>query len=133
MRRLVVDTSVLIRLYVPDGPLPKGAEAAMDSAWRGDAMIVAPELALAEAAQVLRKKELAGYLSPDECDEILQRILELPVEWLGHRNHLVDAVGLSRTTGLTAYDALFVALARAHSAELLSADEEMLAAYQTSG
>ena len=48
MRAVVVDTSALIRLYVPDGPIPEGLEAAMGAAWRGEALLIAPDLLLAE-------------------------------------------------------------------------------------
>ena len=50
MKVIVADTSALIRLYLPDGPIPDGFEDYVDSAWRAEATIVVPELALPEVA-----------------------------------------------------------------------------------
>jgi predicted nucleic acid-binding protein len=125
MRAFVIDTSALIRLYVPDGPLPQGLERAVDLAWRAEASLLAPELALAEAAQVLRKKERSGYLSSQECDEVLDELLGLPIELAGHRDLLARAVEISRERELTVYDALFLALAERHTAELITADRTL--------
>ncbi len=126
MRGVVVDTSALIRLFVPDGPLPEGLEAAVDAAWRGDALLMAPDLLLAEIGQVLRKKERAGYLRKEESDEILAAVLALPIEVLPHRPLLADALDLARETNLTVYDALFLALAKGRGAALISADEQLV-------
>ena len=126
MRAVVVDTSALVRLYVPDGPVPEGLEEALESAWRGDVLLLAPELLLAEVGQVLRKKERAGVLTREECDEILDAVLALPLEVLPHRPLLVDALALARETGLTVYDALFLVLARSRGADLISADMQLV-------
>ncbi|MCK6526320.1 type II toxin-antitoxin system VapC family toxin [Myxococcota bacterium] len=125
MRSVVIDSSALIRLYLPDGPLPEGLEDVVDSASRGDALLLVPELALAEAAQVLRKKELAGLLSAPEADEVLEAILGLPLHVVGHRELLLLALTLSRTHRATVYDALFLALSVDRGAGLMTADQEM--------
>jgi predicted nucleic acid-binding protein len=126
MRAFVVDTSALVRLYVPDGPLPPGLEQAVELAWRAEALLSAPELALAEAAQVLRKKERAGYLTSAECDEVLDELLGLPIDFSGHRDLLGRAVEISRTREITVYDSLFIALAEKNGAELITADDRLL-------
>lgn len=126
MRAVVVDTSALVRLYVPDGPLPAGLEETVEAAWRGDAVLLAPELLLAEVGQVLRKKERTGFLSSEECDAILDAVLALPLETVCHRPLLEDALALARETELTVYDALFLALARGRGADLISADARLM-------
>jgi len=42
--KIVIDTSALIRFYVPDGDLPEELEKTIDSAWHADTVIVVPEL-----------------------------------------------------------------------------------------
>ena len=128
MRRFVVDTSALVRLYVPDGPLPEGLESAVASAWRTEAMLFVPDLALVELAQVLWKKEQRGHLTADEADAIRAAATELPLDVVGHRELLDAAVALAREHRLTVYDAIFLALARSRGAELISADADLLAA-----
>ncbi|MFM2152438.1 MAG: hypothetical protein RL199_873, partial [Pseudomonadota bacterium] len=44
MKRFVLDSSALLRLYLPDGPLPAGLESAVELAGRGDALLLAPQL-----------------------------------------------------------------------------------------
>ncbi len=129
MRRIVLDTSAIIRLYVPDGVVPKGLADDLDGAASGDVALLVPELALAEVGQVLKKKERAGFLTAAESDEILDAILGLPLDIVGHRDILRTAVDVSRSRGLTVYDALFLALALDRKAELVSGDKRLLAAF----
>lgn len=131
MRVYVLDTSVVIRLYVPDGPLPVEAEPALRAAGRGDSLLISPELALVEAGQVLLKKEKAGFLTAQEAARILELILNLPIQWKGHRDYLALAVALAKERSMTVYDALFVVLALGHSATLLTADRAMQTAWES--
>jgi len=125
MKVVVLDTSAVIRLYVPDGPLPHGLESCIEEAWRGDAVLLAPELVLAEAAQVLLKKERARKLDSGVTAEILDAILDLPLKLVGHRDLLPDALALARRHKVTVYDALFIALALRHKADLVTADADL--------
>lgn len=130
MKIVVLDTSALIRFYVPDGPLPDGLEECIASAWRSEAILIIPELALAEAAQVLWKKEAAGHLEPFEVDEILSLILELPLEIVGHYELLPEVMEVVRQHKLTIYDALFVVLAKKRNARLITADRKLDKVFQ---
>lgn len=129
MKVAVLDTSVLIRFYVPDGPLPNQAEAALEGAWNSDVVLLVPELALAEAAQVLLKKERAKQLSVHEADGILAEILALPLEVIGHADLISPAASLARRLDLTVYDAIFLALCLERQASLLTADDQLAAAF----
>ena len=125
MKIVVVDTSALIRLYVPDGPIPDKLEEHIASALSAETTLLIPELALAEFAQVLWKKEQAGYLTPQEVDEIMSAFLDLPLEVFGHYDILVEALSLARRYSLPVYDALFLALAENKKAELVTADQRL--------
>ncbi|MFZ0451881.1 MAG: type II toxin-antitoxin system VapC family toxin [Desulfatiglandaceae bacterium] len=129
MKIVIVDTSALIRLYVPDGPIPDGLEEYLAAAWRGEIALMIPELALAEFVQVLWKKEQAGYLESSEVGEIVAALLELPIEVVGHHGILMDALSLARPYGLTVYDSLFLSLARKKKAELVTADQRLKNAF----
>lgn len=125
MKSFVVDTSALVRLYVPDGPLPDNTEEAMELSFRGEALVLVPELAWIEAAAVLHKKQRAGFLSSDEVDEIFGAISQLPLETVGHAELVSPALHLARTHGVTVYDAVFMALARDRQADLITADARL--------
>lgn len=125
MRIVVLDTSALIRFYVPDGELPEGLEKSIESAWRSESILMAPELIFAEAAQVLWKKEKAGFIQAADADEILSSIMELPIERAGHYDLMPGALTLARQHNLTVYDALFLFLASSRGAELITCDSKL--------
>lgn len=125
MKSFVLDTSALIRYYIPDGPMPDGLEKIIDQGWRGDALLFVPELALVESAQVLLKKEHAGFLTQDESDEIIRNIIMIPMEIKRHRDLLELSLLLARNHGLTVYDAMFLALSKKQNAQLVTADKKL--------
>jgi len=126
----VADTSALIRLYIPDGPVVEGLAAAVDAAWRGEGLLLCPEIAFAEIAQVVWKKEMAGYLSLKEADEVFDAFLDLPLRPIRHRDLLSDARSLARRHKLTVYDGLFLALAHQRGGRLFTADQALARAAQ---
>ena len=119
----VIDTSALMRFFIPDGPLPVSLEPALRNAAKGEASLIAPELILAESGQVLHKKRRQKLLEADELDALLDSLLDLPIQLYGHRNLLRSACALATESGLTVYDALFLALAIRHNASLITADD----------
>ena len=133
MKVSVLDTSALVRLYIPDGPIPEGTEAALDGAWRGDEVLLVPELALAEVAQVLLKKEQARLLNADEAEGILEEILTLPLHVVGHTALISSAASLARRLDLTICDSLFLALALERGAPLLTGDQALAEALVRAG
>lgn len=120
-----VDTSALMRLYIPDGPVPDGLRKALQNAERGNDTLIAPELILAEAGQVLHKKRAEGVVSDEETEALLDSILALPLRLFSHRDLLPVACDLAAEINLTVYDALFLALAQRHNAALFTADEKL--------
>lgn len=133
MKRAVLDTSAVIRLYIPDGPVPRGLADAVDGAARGDVTLLAPELLFAEVAQVLWKKEARGQLTAPESAEILEAIVALPITLVSHRVVLAAATEAARQRNVSVYDALFLATARAHDATLFTADDRLQAAADKRG
>jgi predicted nucleic acid-binding protein len=122
---VVIDTSALLRLFIPDGPIPAGLTRALREAERGEGALLAPELIQPEAAQALRKKHREGILSREEMEELLECILSLPIKLFGHRALIRRASALAREDKLTVYDSLFLALAEAKNARLLTADRAL--------
>ena len=129
MKAVVLDTSAIIRFYLPDGPIPDLLEESIQSAWNGETSLLIPDLALAEVTQVFRKKEKAGYLNVEETDELISLVLDLPLEVIAHYEMIRDALTLARLTDLTVYDALFLALAGKKNALLITADKKLQQAY----
>ncbi len=121
----VVDTSALIRVFIPDGPMPDGLEAFLRGAESGAHVALAPELMLAEAGSVLHKKQRRGELSIEEADILTGLIQSMPIRLYGHGDLLKGALQLARQQNLTVYDALFMELAMQKRARLYSGDERI--------
>lgn len=84
------------------------------------AELVAPELLDAEVLAVLRREVGSGRLGQDRAAEALDDLGAWSVERLAHRPLLRRAWSLRGH--VTAYDALYVAAARARNAALVTAD-----------
>jgi predicted nucleic acid-binding protein len=121
----VVDTSALIRLFVPDGPMAEGFDDFLRGVERGINTAIAPELLMAEAANVINKKQLSGELSGDESLRLLADLLSVPIRLFSHRPLILPAFELAGQYQLTVYDALYLALAKEHGAVIFTADSKL--------
>ncbi len=86
----------------------------------GAARLVAPELLDVEVLSVLRREVLAGRLGEARASEAVDDLREWSIERVAHRRLLADAWALRGH--VSAYDAFYVAAARARGATLLTAD-----------
>ena len=86
----------------------------------------APHLIDVEVAQVLRRFSRSGHLNPDRCREALADLSDFPLTRYPH-GLLLPRVWELRMN-LTAYDAVYVALAEALDAPLLTRDRRLASA-----
>jgi predicted nucleic acid-binding protein len=122
----VVDTSALIRLFVPDGPLPDNFVDFMRSVERGVNRAIAPELLVAEVANVINKKRKLRELTGSESVKLLADLLVVPIRLFPHRPIIARAFEMAQENNLTVYDALYLALAEEHGAVIFSADDQLI-------
>jgi predicted nucleic acid-binding protein len=85
-----------------------------------DGDVSAPELLDAEVLAVIRREVLGGRLKESRATEAVSDLRDWGIERLSHRS-LLDAAWELRGH-VTAYDALYVAAARARGAALVTAD-----------
>jgi len=83
----------------------------------------APHLIDVEVAHVLRRCLLTGAIDPRRCGEALADLADLPLKRYPHVE-LLEGV-LDMWSNLTAYDAVYVALAEALDAPLLTRDRKL--------
>jgi predicted nucleic acid-binding protein len=121
----VIDTSALIRLFVPDGPLHLLAEQAFNQAGSGAGVMMAPQLLLVEAANVLTRKMKRGELGGIEVKDIMRAILNLPIRYFDHESLVYAACEITQKHNLSAYDAFYLALAQDKGGRLLTCDEQL--------
>jgi len=118
---IVVDASIAIEVLLQT---PAGRDLTprlLDS----NETLHAPHLIDAEVAQVLRRFVIAGEMSGERGAEAIVDLAELPLVRYPH-DLLLSRVWELRHN-LTAYDALYVALAEALEAPLLTRDRRLTA------
>lgn len=114
---IVVDASAVIDLVLDTTP-QSDAVAERLREHRGD--VHAPHLLDAEVGQVLRRYVLARSLSVERALRAVDFLAELEIFRYEHLAFLPRALGLR--ANLTVYDALYVVLAEALGAPLLTRD-----------
>jgi predicted nucleic acid-binding protein len=120
MNTLVVDASVVIKWVVEE----EGTELAL--ALRGVARLIAPDLLIAECANILWKKVQRGELTGDEADFAAQLLERADIELFPMRGLMHEATRIAIALSHPAYDCIYVALAMATDARFVTADERLL-------
>jgi len=113
--RVVTDASALVALLLDDGPGGRWVAERL-----GGAELAAPSLSRFEAANVIRRHELAGAVSPDQAAQAHADLLDLEIEEWPYT--LLAGRSWELRTTLTAYDASYVALAELLDATLVTLD-----------
>jgi predicted nucleic acid-binding protein len=116
---IVVDASVVIELLLNTTAGEAIAERVLDP----DEQMMAPHLLDVEVLQVLRRYSRAGEVEPERGLQAVTDLAGLPVARYPHEPFLTRAWVLRNN--LTAYDAMYVALAEALGAELLTRDRRL--------
>jgi predicted nucleic acid-binding protein len=124
---LVVDSSVAMKWLVPE----HGSDEALTIYRRH--RLLAPELFLAECANVLWKKVARREIGAEEA-QLAARILAFAeVELVSMRTLLEASVALAVTLGHPAYDCAYLALASARKCPFVTADARLLEAVARRG
>jgi predicted nucleic acid-binding protein len=114
----VCDASALAALLLDSGPDGQWVARTIDS---GD--ITAPTLVTYETANVIRKHELSGQVSPDQAAQAHADLLDLTIELWPYDILAARAWELRRN--LSIYDATYVALAEATGLTLVTLDKRL--------
>jgi predicted nucleic acid-binding protein len=120
---IVADASALLELLIGTEAAPAVAARLLDPAQT----LHAPHLVDVEVAQALRRYAAAGDLSPRQGERALADLRALPLRRYPHAVLLPRAWELRRS--VTAYDAVYVALAEALGAPLLTRDARLARAH----
>lgn len=94
--------------------------------WMEHRGVVVPHLVDVEVAHVLRRKVLEGATAPEVARRVLRRWARWPVIRISHQP-LVDRAWALREN-ITAYDAMYVALAERLDATLVTLDQRLATA-----
>jgi predicted nucleic acid-binding protein len=119
---IVVDASAMLEALLRTPAAPAVAARLFDAR----ESLHAPHLIDLEIAQVLRRYAAAGEITPERGREALEDLAALRLRRHSHEFLLPRVWELRRN--LTAYDAVYVALAEALKAPLLTRDRRLAAA-----
>ena len=114
----VIDASVLVAALTDTGPDGLWAESVI-----AQGSLIGPELALAEASNILRRLELSGSISRSEATLAHNDLLRLDLE-LFPFTPFAQRIWALRDN-LTSYDAWYVALAEAVDCPLATLDHRL--------
>jgi predicted nucleic acid-binding protein len=92
----------------------------------------APDLLLPELGNILWKKSRRNELTEKEVKSILSTFARVPIRIHASREILEAAVEISLKTARTVYDSLYPALAIGLSCSLITADDRLFKALQSS-
>lgn len=118
MSVFVVDASLVVKWFVP--------EVDSDAACRWlDAPhdYIAPDLLFPETGNTVWKKVRRGELRPDDGLQLATDLSVIAVEAVSMRGLLPDAHALALRTGITVYDATYLALAVRLETQLITGDD----------
>jgi predicted nucleic acid-binding protein len=122
---LVIDASVMIKAYVPE-ILSDKAKEVMSRVADGELVLLAPDLLYPEAGNILWKKRRLHELTIAEVDEIVDAISALPIKIQASRPVMPLAVTIAMQSGITVYDAMYVAVARIYETKMITADKKLV-------
>lgn len=117
MDTLIIDASIAIKWVVEE----EGTEEALKL--RGRYKFAAPDLLVAECANILWKKVQRNELAPDEAQLAARLLQRADIELISMRGLLEEAAMLAILLGHPAYDCIYLALAKQRQCHFVTADE----------
>ena len=123
----VLDASVAAKLVVPESrePLVDRADELYLRYTRGEVRFIVPDLFWVEVVNVLWKTVRWGRWPQAAAMLALAEVQEWNFPTLRHHDFLDDALAIALSYDRTAYDAIYLAIARATDSPLLTADERL--------
>lgn len=126
MKSFVVDASAAVKWYIPE-PLSEQAVAYLTLLQQGRVVLLSPDLVIAELGNVLWKKVGRGELTSEDARFIAATLAgSFPAGLIESRTLLPAAMEIAVSCSLTVYESLYLALAAAREAPLVTADRRLV-------
>lgn len=126
-RRLVLDTSVALKFYLPE----EGHEEAVEllvAAETGAAELLAPGTILPEGFNAVAQQRRRGWLDEEDAEGAWENLLGAPFYTYAVEDLIERAAEIANEAGVIVYDALFLALAEDAQTVMVTADDKLLQA-----
>ncbi len=118
-RRAVIDASVAIK-WVVEETLSKQARMLRHT------RLCAPDLLIAEVANVLWKKAMRGDVTPEHADTAARILQAVEIEWVDSRVLMPEALSLALALRHPAYDCFYLAAAIDRNMPFVTADARLV-------
>ncbi|MBX3568890.1 MAG: type II toxin-antitoxin system VapC family toxin [Rhizobiaceae bacterium] len=119
----VVDTSVAIKWFVAERDTDRAQRLL-----RPDVVLTAPDLVIAEIANVLWRKQRAGAIEAAQVDQALQRLPDYFERLAPSSELILPALRIARDTAHSIYDCIYLAQAAGLQDAVLVTDDERFTA-----
>ena len=123
--RVVVDASVGIKLFVIE-PLSDAAHSLFASITLPGTRFYTPDLFYVECTNVLWKYVRRGKMPIEDANAAVDKLCRLALRPVATASLVSDALEIAQTYDVTAYDAVYAALARQENTLLITADEALV-------
>ncbi|HEY3398567.1 MAG TPA: type II toxin-antitoxin system VapC family toxin [Armatimonadota bacterium] len=116
--------SVALKWFLAEEDKPQ-AMALLREANELSCTLRAPDFLVVEAANVVWKRHRRGEVTVEKAAEIIERIAFARLEWTAAVELVPRAAALAMEFDCTVYDSLYLALAEAYEATLITADRRL--------
>ncbi|HKP86757.1 MAG TPA: type II toxin-antitoxin system VapC family toxin [Blastocatellia bacterium] len=124
MSLYVIDAGVAVKWFIEEQRSDKAKQLLVNYLrWIDD--LIAPDLIIAEAANVFWKRAERGDITPHEAKENLNDLLSLNIPLVSSALLARKAFELAHSHKRSAYDCLYLALALEHNCELITDDTRL--------
>jgi predicted nucleic acid-binding protein len=113
----VVDASLVVKWFVPEVD-SEAARRWLDASHD----YLAPDLLFPEVGNTVWKKVRRGELSPEQGQRLVNDMSTIAIEAVAMRGLLPDALALALATGISVYDATYLALAIRLETQVITGD-----------
>ena len=122
---IVVDANVAVKWYLPEEGEEKAFEV-FEAGARGEAALIAPDLVLPEVGNVLWLRHRRGHVSRERVLEAWGSFRQADVFLRESGSLMSSALEIALEPGCAVSAALYVALAEAEDAKLVTADRKLV-------
>ncbi len=122
----VVDASVVVQMFVPEPLSPIAISLFQVLANDPKALFHVPDLFYAECANVFWKQVRRGHASDAAAAQAMNDVCALRLTSIATANLAAEALQLSLTHAISAYDGCYVALAQRLGVSLITADQKLV-------
>lgn len=123
VKKLTIDSSVIIASLLEDEPMHKEASAIMNEVLKGKAFAIMPFIILIEVVSAVRRRTGIEDLAVQIKNELIS-IENVSFVMLDDKSAM-DAAEIAAKSGLRGMDAIVVQVAKEFGAHLMTFDEEM--------